>query len=73
MSPRIAYVHDFELPWDNKRKDRQTLKKWLTICLTVIFALGGSVPWLPLPEVEREELEELPPPAAAETPARTES
>ena len=61
MSVMYAHVHDFDLPWDNLRKDRRALKKWLIGCFAIIFVFGVAMPWLPLPEIERSELEELPP------------
>jgi outer membrane biosynthesis protein TonB len=61
MTTRLAYVHDFDLPWDNQRKDRRALRTWLSGCLTMIIAFGIGMPLLPVPEMEREELEELPP------------
>ncbi|NOX52360.1 MAG: energy transducer TonB, partial [Gammaproteobacteria bacterium] len=57
----VVAPRDFDLPWDNKRQDRQSFKKWLTACLAILLFVGLPMPWLVLPEVEREELEELPP------------
>ena len=61
MTALMARVHDFDLPWDNKRQDRKALRKWLAGWLGAILVLGVMMPFLTLPEVEREELEELPP------------
>ncbi len=61
MSAVLAKVHDFDLPWDNQRQDRKSLRKWLTGWLSAILLMGAVMPFLTLPEVEREELEELPP------------
>ena len=58
-----AHVHDFSLPWE-KAGDAQSFKKWLTSSLGLVLAVGLVMPWLVLPEVEREDLEELPPPLA---------
>lgn len=52
---------EFNLPWDQNRQDRRNLRKWLTIIMLVVFTLGVAMPWLPVPEVDRQELEELPP------------
>jgi len=61
MTVMMARVQDFALPWEHARPDRQRLKYWLTICLSVVLVTGVVMPWLTLPEVERQELEELPP------------
>ena len=57
----VAVVHDFDLPWESASADRKAFKKWLGIWLAVVLVVGLPMPWLILPEVEREELEELPP------------
>ena len=63
MSATISTFHrpEFHLPWDLNRADRKKFKQWLVIMVTVIVAFGGAIPWLPVPEVDRTELEELPP------------
>jgi outer membrane biosynthesis protein TonB len=55
------HIPEFNLPWDLNRSDRKNFNKWLTIMLVLIVAFGGAMPWLPVPEVDRTELEELPP------------
>ena len=57
----FAVVRDFALPWEGKRADREALKKWLSVCFGILLVVGLPMPWLILPEVERSELEELPP------------
>lgn len=54
-------VASFPLPWDTGREDGRRLRRWLTLCLLVLIAGGGVIPFLPVPEVEREVLETLPP------------
>ncbi|TNF89446.1 MAG: energy transducer TonB, partial [Gammaproteobacteria bacterium] len=63
MSVTITTFHipEFKLPWDLNRSDRKNFNKWLTMMLAVIVVFGGAMPWLPVPEVDRTELEELPP------------
>ncbi|MCZ6712297.1 MAG: AgmX/PglI C-terminal domain-containing protein [Gammaproteobacteria bacterium] len=61
MSQAIAYSHPFPLPWDINREDRKKLKAWLMWVLLAMFIVGGPMPWLPVPEVERKDLETLPP------------
>lgn len=63
MSAAVTTFHmpEFNLPWDLNRSDRKNFNKWLTIILALIVTFGIAVPWLPVPEVDRQELEELPP------------
>jgi protein TonB len=57
----LIYLPEFSLPWDPNRRDRRALRKWLLIMLMLITVLGIVIPFLPLPETDRSELEELPP------------
>ncbi len=50
-----------ELPWDDGRADARRFRRWLVSVGVPVLILIVLIPWLPLPEVEREELEELPP------------
>ena len=61
MSQPVAVVHDFDLPWAQGGAHQGRFRRWLTICLSFVLAVGLVMPWLVLPEVERDELEELPP------------
>ena len=60
MSVQV-HVPQLALPWEQGRSDSQVLKKWMSLCLGLVLVFGVAMPWLTLPEVEREELEELPP------------
>ncbi len=51
----------FALPWDTGREDNRRFRKWLSYCLLIVLFCGVALPLLPVPEAEREELEELPP------------
>lgn len=57
----LIHTPSFGMPWDSSRADNQRFRSALGVCLAVVVACGLAMPWLPLPEVEREELEELPP------------
>lgn len=57
----LIYMPEFRLPWDLNRQDAKNFRKYLTAVLLVIFAFGVVIPWLPVPEIDRTELEELPP------------
>ena len=57
----VMYQYDYSLPWEAGRDDVKRLKKWLFGCLLIVFVFGIVMPWLPVPEIEREQLEALPP------------
>ncbi len=57
----MIYMPEFTLPWDVARPDIRKFRGWLTLTLLLILVLGVVIPWLPVPEVDRQELEELPP------------
>ncbi|MEM6708615.1 MAG: AgmX/PglI C-terminal domain-containing protein [Pseudomonadota bacterium] len=61
MSAAAAHLNAFGLPWETGRVDSRNFQRWLGIFLLFVTAVGVAIPLLPLPEVEREELEELPP------------
>lgn len=54
-------LQEFDLPWVTKRHDRHRFIRFLTCFLALTLVIGGIVPLIDLPEVEREELEKLPP------------
>ncbi len=56
-----AYAHPFGMPWQTDRQDTRKFKNYLLGSLLAVLVFGAVMPWLPLPEVPREELEELPP------------
>lgn len=57
----LVYVQQFPLPWDIGRADVKKFHKWLIICVLTIAVGGLVIPFLPMPEIDREELEALPP------------
>ena len=57
----LAYAPEFTLPWDIGREDIRKFRRWLLMMLCAIGIGGALMPWLPVPEVDREQLEELPP------------
>lgn len=61
MTTVPAIAPQFELPWDAERDDVRRFRRWLLVCLVTIAVIGVVVPLLPVPEVDRKSLEELPP------------
>lgn len=61
MSMSLTHGHEYSLPWDTTRSDLKIFRKWLILTLVLILVFGVAIPWLPVPEVDRQELEELPP------------
>ncbi|MEZ5551755.1 MAG: AgmX/PglI C-terminal domain-containing protein [Pseudomonadales bacterium] len=57
----MVYRPEFTLPWDLGREDIRKFRRWLLMMLLAIGVGGALIPFLPVPEVNREELEELPP------------
>ena len=68
----LVYVPEFALPWATGRSDTGRFHKWLLICVLFVLVTGGIMPFLPLPEVTREDLEQLPPQLARIMPERRE-
>lgn len=52
---------ELQLPWASSEEQDKKFRKLLTRLLIVLLLLFLIVPWLPLPEVSREEAEALPP------------
>ena len=57
----VMSVSPYGLPWSIGEDEQRRLRKLLSTCLLATLMFGLIIPWLPLPEVEREELEALPP------------
>jgi protein TonB len=57
----MIYMPEFTLPWDVAREDIRKFRRWLTLVLVIVLLPGVVIPWLPVPEIDRQELEELPP------------
>lgn len=52
---------DFVLPWEASRKEDERYKRILKRLLIIFLLLTVAFPWLPLPQIEREEAERIPP------------
>jgi len=57
----VYHLNAFSLPWALGQDDTRRFRRWLTVCLAAIALLGVAMPFLTLPEVSREEQEQLPP------------
>jgi len=54
-------LNDFVLPWEATRKEDERFRKTLKRLLLIFLLLAIVFPWLPLPEIEREQTEIVPP------------
>jgi protein TonB len=61
MTTTAIAFNDFVLPWEATRKEDARFRKILKRLLLLFLLLAIVFPWLPLPEIEREEAEILPP------------
>ena len=58
----VAFTwHQYDLPWTVGAQEAKRFRKLMTSCLLTVAIVGLIIPWLPIPEIERAELEELPP------------
>ncbi len=49
------------LPWSATKEDDEKFRKYILVALLLFVIVGVIVPLLPVPEIERDELEEIPP------------
>ncbi|MEN8130885.1 MAG: hypothetical protein ABFS45_11960, partial [Pseudomonadota bacterium] len=61
MTTLAMTFNDFVLPWESARKEDDRFKRILKRLLLLFLLLALAFPWLPLPHVEREEAEKIPP------------
>lgn len=54
-------MNDFVLPWEATRKEDERFREILKRLLLVFLLLSIAFPWLPLPKIEREKAEIIPP------------
>jgi protein TonB len=54
-------MNDFVLPWEATRKEDERFREILKRLLLVFLLLSIAFPWLPLPQIEREKAEIIPP------------
>lgn len=61
MTAMTATAYDFSLPWDASGEEDSRFKRILKRLLLLLLLLALAFPWLPLPEIQREEKERVPP------------
>lgn len=61
MSTTALALNDFVLPWEATRQEDARFRKILKRLLLVFLLLAVVFPWLPLPIIEREKSEIIPP------------
>jgi len=61
MTTTAIAMNDFVLPWEATRKEDERFREILKRLLLVFLLLAIAFPWLPLPKIEREKAEIIPP------------
>ncbi|MGD8617743.1 MAG: AgmX/PglI C-terminal domain-containing protein [Gammaproteobacteria bacterium] len=61
MTTTAIAFNEFVLPWEATRKEDARFREILKRLLLLFLLLAIVFPWLPLPEIEREEAEIIPP------------
>jgi len=61
MTTTAIAFNDFVLPWEATRKEDARFREILKRLLLLFLLLAIVFPWLPLPEIEREKAEIIPP------------
>ena len=61
MTTTAIAFNDFVLPWEATRKEDARFREILKRLLLLFLLLAIVFPWLPLPEIKREEVEIIPP------------
>ena len=57
----VLVYRSFVLPWSPLDEDEGRLKKIVIIVLALSFVFGVLIPWIPVPKVDRDKVEALPP------------
>ena len=57
----FPYYREYDLPWTNQTRQERKFKRLLAITMAWTFALGALWPFLPTPERDPYEVEEIPP------------
>ncbi len=57
----VLMYRSFILPWTRLEEDDGRLKKIVTIILALAVVFSVVIPWIPVPEVDKDKIEDLPP------------
>ncbi len=57
----VLMYRSFILPWTRLEEDDGRLKKIVTIVLALAVVFSVVIPWIPVPEVDKDKVEDLPP------------
>lgn len=57
----MAGYRSFELPWSAAEEDERRYRRFLKRALWTFLVFAVVIPWLPVPDISRERIEELPP------------
>ena len=57
----FPYYREYELPWTNQSRQERKFRRLLAIVMAVSFVLGVVWPFIPVPDKDPYEVEELPP------------
>jgi len=57
----LPYYREYSLAWDNKSSQERKFRRLMAQVLGVFFLLGVIWPFIPLPDVDPNEIEEIPP------------
>jgi protein TonB len=57
----IPYYREFELPWSNSSGQERKFRRLLGIILSILFALSVVWPFIPVSDIDPNEIDEIPP------------
>lgn len=57
----LPFYREYELPWTSSTGQEQKFRRLLSIIFGATLVLGVLWPWLPTPDVDPNEMEEIPP------------
>ena len=61
MSTVLVASLDFEMPWTASPEEQRRFRSILSVVFGLILLFGIGIPFVSLPEIQREQLEQLPP------------